>query len=118
MKRLTSKVGIKLGAVAGMALLAVACTDQQQRTTQNTWNDTQNRTEQVYNDIRSELRDARDRGRICLSSYEELRTEWQEHTGRMDTSGSEESWRNQMSEWREELDDMFDDMGDHIDRNC
>lgn len=123
MKRLTSNLGIKLGAVAGVALLMAACTDGEQqgqttRTTQNTWNDTQNRTEQLYNDTRTELRQARDQGRICLSAYDDLRREWQDHTGNMDTNRADESWRVQMREWREELDDMFDDMGDHIDRNC
>ena len=123
MKRLTSNFSMKLGAVAGVALLMAACTDgEQQRqttqTTQNTWNDVQNRTEQLYNDTRTELRQARDRGRICLSEYENLRNEWRDHTGNMDTNRADESWRVQMREWREELDDMFDDMGDHIDRNC
>lgn len=120
MKRLTNNLGIKLGAVAGVALLMAACTDgeQQRQTTQTTWNDTQNRTAQLYNDTRAELRQARDRGRICLSAYENLRNEWQDHTGNMDTNRADESWRVQMREWREELDDMFNDMGDHIDRNC
>ena len=122
MKRKTSNLSIKLGAVAGVALLMAACTDGEQgqttRTTQDTWNDVQNRTEQLYNDTRAELREARDQGRICLSEYEDLRNEWRDHTGNMDTNTADESWRVQMREWREELDDMFDDMGDHIDRNC
>lgn len=114
----TTQMMIKLGAVAMTGLLTVACTDQQQQSAEDNWDQATDRTEELYNDIRSELRDARERGRICLSSYEEMQEEWQQHTDEMDTERADQSWREQMQVWGDELGDMFDDMGDHIDRNC
>lgn len=118
MKQQGSGLSLKLGALACAAMLTAACTERQEERAESGWDATSERTEQLYNDIRSELRDARERGSICLSSYEELRDEWNEHTDNLEADRGDNTWREQMREWGDELGDMFDDMGDEIDRNC
>ena len=118
MKKYAHTLPVKLGALLAVGMLTAACTDQQQRSTEQNMDRAGERTETLYNDIRTELRDARERGRICASAYEGMREEWREHTDDMDTDRADDSWREQMSEWGDELGDMFDDMGDIVDRNC
>lgn len=118
MKKYAHALPMKIAALFAMGMLTAACTDQQQRTVGDNMDRAGDRTEELYNDIRGELRDARAEGRICMSSYEELREEWRDHTNAMDTEQAGDSWREQMTEWRDDLGDMFDDMGDIVDRNC
>lgn len=121
MKKYAHALPMKIAALFAMGMLTAACTDQQQRTAGDNMDRAGERTEELYNDIRMELRDARAEGRICMSSYEELREEWRDHSNTMNNArmeGVDNTRRQQTNDWNNELDDMFDDMGDIIDRNC
>ena len=118
MKKYAHALPLKLAALLAMGVLTTACTDQQQRTAGDNLDRAGERSEALYNDIRGELREARENGRICLSSYEDLREEWRAHTNEMDENRGDNTWRQQMDMWGDDLGDMFDDMGDIIDRNC
>lgn len=113
-------LNIALPAMLASALFLSGCTDRQDTNTNQRMGmgNPTDRAEELYSDARNEMREARNQGRICLSALDEMRGEWSDFYSDVDMGDLNETDRGRLSDWGDELSEMWNDMGDIVDRSC